>query len=294
MKFDRKKIRNFLIWAFVIAWILQAGAIYCVFHGMTAVYQALLAASMFAPLAASLISRHSIKELGWKPRWKGKFKYYLLAWFGPAVLSTIGAAIFFVLFPGSFDPEAGMLAETIGAAGVAQLAAQGLTPATYLLVSSISAVTYAPIVNMLAAIGEEVGWRGVLSPALRERFGKVKGSLLMGLIWGVWHWPIIIFAGYEYGLSYVGIPVLGPLVFLVVAFSLGVVLDWLYEKSGCIWVPALGHGALNGFAAIPMYFLAVSKIRLRIFGPASVGLVSLLPFLIAALSILWYDKPDQR
>ncbi|MBR1758963.1 MAG: CPBP family intramembrane metalloprotease [Lachnospiraceae bacterium] len=294
MKYDKKKIRYYLIWTFVIAWILQGVAIYCVWNGIADVYQAILAVSMFAPLVGALLSKHSLKGLGWKPQLKGKVRYYLLGWFGPAVVSVLGAALFFILFRGAFDPNAGLLAATIGATGMEQLAAQGLTPAKYLLISSVSAVTYAPLLNMFAAIGEEVGWRGVLSPALRERFGKVKGSLLMGLIWGVWHWPIIILAGYEYGLSYVGAPVLGPFVFLVFTFSAGVILDWLYRKSGCIWLPAITHGAINAFAAIPLYFLAVDKVQLQIFGPAPVGLVAGIPFLIAAIVILCYDKSNLK
>ena len=55
----------------------------------------------------------------------------------------------------------------------------------------------------------------------------------------------ILLAGYEYGVNYLGAPVLGPLVWCVVCIALNTLLDWLYQKSGSIWVPSLAHGAFK-------------------------------------------------
>ena len=51
--------------------------------------------------------------------------------------------------------------------------------------------------------------------------GWRKAMLLIGVIWGIWHWPVI-FMGYEYGESYSGHPWLGPLLFIWITFCLGV------------------------------------------------------------------------
>ena len=77
-------------------------------------------------------------------------------------------------------------------------------------------------------------------PILKERFGKAKGRIIGGIIWGVWHWPIMILVGYEYGTSYWGYPVTGPLLFCVITTAMGILLDYYYEKANSIWVPALG------------------------------------------------------
>lgn len=93
---------------------------------------------------------------------------------------------------------------------------------------------YAPFINMLFALGEEVGWRGALNPMLKERFGKRGGRLMGGMIWGAWHWPVMILAGYEYGRDYWGEPVLGMAMFCLFTTASGTLLDFLYEKSKCI------------------------------------------------------------
>ena len=46
---------------------------------------------------------------------------------------------------------------------------------------------------------------------------------------GVWHWPVIILAGYEYGTDYIGSPILGPLVFCLFTIAGGILLDFVYE-----------------------------------------------------------------
>ena len=114
-----------------------------------------------------------------------------------------------------------------------------------------SAVILAPAINMFPALGEEVGWRGYMMPRLKERFGLLNGRLLGGVVWGVWHWPLMLLVGYEYGTNYLGAPVLGIVVWCVVCFALNTLLDLLYEKTGCIWVPAIAHGAFNAIAALP-------------------------------------------
>ena len=62
----------------------------------------------------------------------------------------------------------------------------------------------------------------------------------------------MILAGYNYGTQYWGAPVLGPLLFCVVTFSLGVLFDWLYENTRCIWIPAwpTGRSTLSPLRAV--------------------------------------------
>ena len=76
-----------------------------------------------------------------------------------------------------------------------------------------------------------------MMPRLKERFGLLNGRLLGGVVWGVWHWPLMLLVGYEYGTNYLGAPVLGLVVWCVVCFALNTLLDILYEKrsaSGCL------------------------------------------------------------
>ena len=279
MNENDKQVRSFLLWAFLLAWMLQAAAIGFAWNGQTHYFQLVLLASMYAPFAAVLLSK-APRDVGWRLKLRGKGIWVLAAWFGFALLAALGAALYFLLFPAALDLNGGFLAAQLGEEGLRQMEAQGLTLRTLMLVQLAEALSYAPLINTFAALGEEVGWRGFLYPRLKERFGTAKGRLLGGLIWGVWHWPVMILAGYNYGTSYWGAPVLGPLLFCVVCIAIGTVVDFLYEKTGCIWIPALAHGAFNAVSGLGVLLLNPAYIGHTTIGPAPIGIVGGLPLLL--------------
>ena len=96
----------------------------------------------------------------------------------------------------------------------------------------------------------------------------------------------MLLAGYEYGLSYWGFPVLGMLTFCLFTTALGIFLDLLYEKTDSIWYPALGHGAVNAAAGIPLLVLDPAYANETILGPAMHGLIAGIPLLLLALLLL--------
>ena len=187
-----------------------------------------------------------------------------------------------LVFPGHFDLTGAYLADNGGQAALDQLAAQGISYRTYILSSILACVTYAPLINSVFAFGEEVGWRGFLYPQLKSKYGHKKGWLLGGIIWGAWHWPLIWLIGYEYGFGYFGFPVVGMLLFCVFTVGLGILCDWLYERSGNIWMPAILHGAINAAATVPLVMCSVYSGTTRLLGPAPNGLIAGLPLLAFA------------
>lgn len=282
-----KQTKRYLLWAFVLAWILQAVASRFALQGQARVFQLVMLISMYAPFTAVLLAKIPLGGMGWKPRLRGKLRYVLAAWFAWAVLGTLGAVLYYLLFPSAFDPAGALILTQLGEAGLQQMEAQGLSLQTLFLIQTVSALTYAPLLNTLAALGEEVGWRGALYPRLKARFGSLRGRLLGGVIWGVWHWPVKIFVGYNYGTAYWGAPVLGPLVFCLGCVALGTLFDALYDKTRCIWIPALAHGAFNAFAGIPTLWMAPDAVDKTVFGPQPIGLIAGLPlFLLAAWVLL--------
>lgn len=56
-------------------------------------------------------------------------------------------------------------------------------------------IFYLPIflVNFLPFIGEEYGWRFFLQPKLQDKYGKFSGTVMVGIIWGLWHIPLSIY-----------------------------------------------------------------------------------------------------
>ena len=136
---------------------------------------------------------------------------------------------------------------------------------------------------LVLAFGEEAGWRGYMMPHLKEQLGLLNGRLLGGVIWGVWHWPIMLLTGYEYGTNYLGAPVLGLVVWCVVCFALNTLLDWLYEKTGCIWVSAIAHGAFNAVVALFVVLTNPADSYYNVLGPMPIGLIGMLPMLALAV-----------
>ena len=273
-------LRAYLLWAFGIAWVLQitAGMLYRSGHLLA--YSPLLALSMFSPMLAVLLAKGKLKGMGWKPRLKGNIRWILAAWFVPAVLGTLGAALYFLLVPEALDLQFTALYAALGETGEAQMEQSGLSVPLYVGINALAALSYAPWLNMLFAVGEEAGWRGAMYPLLKERFGRAGGRVIGGMIWGVWHWPIMLLAGYEYGFHYWGAPVTGPLLFCLIATVMGICLDFLYEKTGSVWVPALCHGAINAFAGVPTLVLNPAYSNQLLLGPLMVGLVGGLPMIL--------------
>ena len=80
-----------------------------------------------------------------------------------------------------------------------------------------------------------------------------------------------------------GAPLLGLVVWCVVCFALNTLLDWLYEKTGCIWVSAIAHGAFNAVAALFTVLTYPADAYYNVLGPTPIGLIGMLPMLAAAV-----------
>ena len=280
----------YFLLAFGMAWLLQVYASLLLLRdGNAAAYQLLLAVSMFCPLVSVLLVQkfwlHQPTGISWRPRLKGNGRYLLAAWFGPAVFTVLAALLYFAVFPHRLDLSGSWLAAAYGGEMDAQTLRRelGISNLSYMLETGLFAVTLAPVINMFAALGEEAGWRGYMMPHLKKQLGLLNGRLLGGVIWGVWHWPLMLLVGYEYGTNYLGAPVLGLFVWCIVCFALNTLLDWLYEKTGCIWVPSIAHGAFNAVAALFVVLTNPADSYYNVLGPAPIGLIGMLPMLAAAV-----------
>ena len=205
---------------------------------------------------------------------------------GSCTALVLAAVLYFAVFPSRLDTSGSWLATAYGGQWTPEALKTelGVTTTSYLIQNGLLAVTLAPLANMIPAVGEEAGWRGYMMPRLKERLGLLNGRLLGGIIWGVWHWPLMLLVGYEYGTNYLGAPLLGLVVWCVVCFALNTLLDWLYEKTGCIWVPAIAHGALNAVASMPVVLTDPAEASYyTVLGPMPIGLIGMLPVLAVAV-----------
>jgi uncharacterized protein len=96
----------------------------------------------------------------------------------------------------------------------------------------------------LFTFGEEYGWRGYLLPRLLP-LGEIRASVLLGVIWGVWHLPLLLA-----GLNYPGVNVwLAIIIFTFVTVGLSFTYTWFYvASSGSVLVAAVYHASTNQFS----------------------------------------------
>ena len=171
----------YLVFTFAVAWVIQAGVFFLYRNGAAQIAQLIMAAMMWVPALGTTLAGGSLRTLGWKPQINKNIKTILIAWFLPAVLTAVGAVLYFLLFPSHFDLSGGLIAtEDV----LAALQKQGVSYSQYILISIIQAITFAPLINTFFALGEEIGWRGFMYPQLKERYGRTRGRVVGGLMEG--------------------------------------------------------------------------------------------------------------
>ncbi len=100
--------------------------------------------------------------------------------------------------------------------------------------------------SCFAAMGEEVGWRGLLVPELARCMGFPGVALVSGAIWTVWHLPLIVFGSYH-GQGSVWLSIAAFVPFVMVS---GIAQAWLRLASGSVWGSVLMHGSANYFIQV--------------------------------------------
>lgn len=82
---------------------------------------------------------------------------------------------------------------------------------------------------LFGPVPEELGWRGYALDRLRARHGSLKASLILGLLWGLWHLPLFFLKGaYQ---STLGFGTAGFFLFFGAIIPLSVVITWIYDMT---------------------------------------------------------------
>ena len=182
--------------------------------------------------------------------WRINIKWYASALFLPVVCSLVA----------------------IGLYGQSGGAAPAFTPLSQLPVILLGAI-------FTGALGEELGWRGTALPLLQSRWNPLLSSLILGVLWGLYHLPSFLLSG----LPLQDVPILP---FMLSALALTVIITWSFNRThGTLIIVFLYHFSFNfignatGIFADPVLF--------RIFA----GVVTLLAGLLVALDWSTFTHP---
>jgi len=102
------------------------------------------------------------------------------------------------------------------------------------------------IIGSIYTFGEEFAWRGYFQEKFLRKYGLNWGLIVLGIIWGYWHLPLVLI-----GWTFPDHPVLGAfLLFPISTIFVGIFEGWIYLRSRSIWMPVLAHAASNLFAGL--------------------------------------------
>jgi membrane protease YdiL (CAAX protease family) len=120
---------------------------------------------------------------------------------------------------------------------------QNFPPALTLLLFVLITATLGMVGKISRALGEEIGWRGFLVPELSKVVGFPGVGLISGLMWAVYHYPVLIFADYN-----AGTPAwYGVICFTIMAVSGSFIMAWLTLRARSLWPAAILHASHNLF-----------------------------------------------
>jgi membrane protease YdiL (CAAX protease family) len=224
-----------LLWFLGLSTVFAAGAYYFIIeHGLRRYYVSML---MWTPAIAVLVTCKvrsvDLAELGW--HWpKGR-------WIAAAYLLPVlyGAAAYAIIWGGGFggliDPK--FVKEVSYFLGLADWS-EGTTIAFGILMFGSVGMIW----HSATALGEEIGWRGFLTPTLMKLTSFPLASLCVGLVWALWHMPIIFWTKYNAGPTDIELQFFN---YCLMTIGMSFILTYLRVRSGSLWPAVILHASHN-------------------------------------------------
>jgi membrane protease YdiL (CAAX protease family) len=216
------QVASFFLLAYALTWLAWLPAVLGYGGDLS---QVLSLIAQFGPAVAALVvtwySGASVR--GWARsivRWRVAPRWYAVAVGLPIVLIVLEGVIF------------GLLGNPIDPSLVSGSLAAYLLTLVFL--------------TLIAGLGEEPGWRGFALGRLETRYAPVPATLLLGLLWALWHLPLVLVdPRFPHGFTS-----LAPLVLLALLTLLGIVLmaffyTWVYNGTRSVLLCMLLHGSFN-------------------------------------------------
>ncbi|MBD8526838.1 CPBP family intramembrane glutamic endopeptidase [Pseudomarimonas arenosa] len=235
--------------------------------------------------ARCLVEKQPLRSLG--PLWRWS-PWLLVAWLAPLPFA-LAHVLLSVLAPGvslSVDIVAVREVILLAVAPEQQAAARSQLEALgeWLVLAMIAQIVIGGLlagatINALGALGEELGWRGYLQQHW-ARLGFWRCHALIGVVWGVWHWPAIL-----RGHNYPDHPYWGLAMMVLFCVSAAPLFGYLRDRAGSLLAPVLAHGVLNATGGVVLFVVGASDLWR---GPA--GLAGVLVLALINLGLFFHRR----
>ena len=209
---------------------------------------------MFVPMIVAIFMQKAVLKEPLKKPMGLSFRlnvWWIVAWLLPPALSfaTIGVSL---LFPSvEYSPQmAGILQRfrsLIPPEQLEEIEHQMVQARIHpLWTGLLQGLVVGPTINAVAGFGEELGWRGFLQKELKT-LGFYRSSILIGLIWGVWHFPIIL-----QGHNYPEHPLPGAFMMIGWCILLSPIFSLVRLRTDSVIAAAVLHGSLNATVGLAL------------------------------------------
>ena len=215
------------------------------------------------------VSLSSTGLLSFKIRWS-----WLVAWILPVVIVLLTIFVN-ILLPGcEFNAD---MSSTIPLDSATEeqreMLALFMNPAVMIVVTIVSGLFAGVTINAVFAFGEEYGWRNYLVDALREK-KFVCAAIFIGLVWGLWHFPLILL-----GHNYPQHSVAGVFMMVVFCVLASFIETYIVIKTKSVFPAAIFHGTINAVAGLNVILIKGGNDLLN-------GMTGLSGFIVMAIVIM--------
>ncbi|WP_431157832.1 CPBP family intramembrane glutamic endopeptidase [Winogradskyella poriferorum] len=204
---------------------------------------------MWCPAIATFITlkliKRPISSLNWN--W-GNWRYIRWSYIVPALYGLISYICIWSLGFGSFanDEAIKNWGKELGLLGIGNLSPILITIFAIILLGTVEVIRASA-----TTLGEEIGWRGFFIYELRKVLSFTGVSIVSGLIWATWHWPLIVYYGDNISLEL--------LTFYIVIVSMSFMMTYYTFKSKSLWPAVMFHAVSNVYIQKILPELTIQK-----------------------------------
>ncbi len=278
-----KRIALFLLIAFGFSWLVALPLYLFDAEGLMTIIAPIY---MFGPLVSTVVLMVRYGDFSWRDigfRWNVNV-WWLAGWLFPALFVS-ATLVMSLIIPGvDLSPDmSGFMdklsqyasPDEVEKARTSLQFMMGPVAIVYFLLAMVVGATF----NALFAFGEESGWRGFLYMELRK-LGFWKMSYLVGIVWGIWHAPLVL-----KGLNYPEHPVIGVFMMTLFTMLLSPILFFIREKAESVIAPSITHGTINAVGGFALLYIAGGNdLVVGITGLSGIIVLALFNVLIAMIN----------